>query len=114
MKKQMKSIKKGIVMAGLIITKIFTESQIAYASDLETSKGVTGTVKLLTDAGKALLIIDTAVTVILLMYDLFKIKHAEDAGEAKPIKKHMKSTAIAGIAIFLVSGIFTIVLSYYK
>lgn len=114
MKRKFKTGKWIFGMASMVIARLMLDAQVAFAS-VAGSKGVTGTVALLDDIGSAFLIIDPAAVVVWLIIDLFKLKHADpDSGEAPKIKKHMNLLVIGGVAVFLVSGLFKIVLSYYK
>lgn len=81
---------------------------------LSNSKMVTGTKNLIADATKVGTGLAAAVTGLILIIMFFKKQNAEDEGEAKAIKKKMKSVLICGVGITLAAAIVSVVFSYYK
>lgn len=74
----------------------------------------TGTSSLITNASGAITGISAGLTALLLVFNFFKLQATDDEGDAKMIKKKLKKIAICGVLVFTVSGLFTLILSYYK
>ena len=74
----------------------------------------TGTSSLIKNASGAITGISAGLTALLLVFNFFKLQATDDEGDAKMIKKKLKKIAICGVLVFTVSGLFTLILSYYK
>lgn len=92
----------------------FLYANTAFAGSLQDSKIVKGTEKLISDLTTVFMILSAGLTIVLLIAQFMKLKLAEDDGDAKAIKKRMKIITISGVAVFLVSSTFNIILSYYR
>lgn len=113
MKKLKNQANKLVILLSLIVLNSSNVLTVK-AGSIQESKGVTGTVNLLNDGSKALMIISPIATGLYLAWNFFKMQGAEDETEAKPIKKRMKVITVCGVGVFLAATIFNVVLGYYK
>lgn len=111
---KVRKTKKKLLFVVNTVALSLISTTYAFASDLQSSKAVTGTKKLFQDGTKAVLIIIPVAAVLYIVWNLFKLQGADDEGDAKPIKKKIKAVAICAIAAELASTLVTIILSYYS
>lgn len=88
-------------------------SLMTTALAIEETILVTGTVALLNDISKALLIIAPSVGIVTLGI-LAIMKTQAEENEQPMYKKRMVGVAIAVIIVFVASGLITAITSYYK
>lgn len=84
------------------------------AGSIEGSKAVTGTVALTKAITTALTVVAVPVAGVLIAWQFFKLKGAEDEAEERSIRKKMKTIIIGGAGVFVGSGLTTIILGFYK
>lgn len=106
-------LKKIILMCTLVLGLLLFDNQFAFASGLESSIAVTGTKKLLDDLTKVLMGLSAAVSILTLIIQRIRMQIAENE-EVGPIKKWERRIVISGISVFLISGLFNLILAYYK
>ena len=112
--KQNKQIYKVLTFAVCVLYLVSANQITVKASTIKGSKLVTGTQKLITDATGALTILSPVVAGLLVGWQAFKLKSAEDEQEEKVIRKKIKTIIIAGVMVFVGSSLVTIILNYYK
>lgn len=116
--------KRVVLFLSMVMMSLFFNLQVALATtptplptdsatNIYNTRAVTGTKNLITDATLALCAISAVVTIIMVIFELVKIQVADDDGDAKVCKKKIKKICICGISVFLVSGLFTVILKYY-
>lgn len=81
---------------------------------LADSKMVKGTTNLISDATLVLTGLAAVITTFWVIWLSFKKQNADDEGEARAIKKKIKSVLVCGIGITLAAGLVTVVFGYYK
>lgn len=84
------------------------------AKTLSDTELVKGSTKLITDATGVLSGFALGLTALLVIVCLVKKQNAEDEGEAKQIKKKLKSIVICGVGITVASGLISVIFSYFK
>lgn len=113
-KRTREKVKSALKTIGLSLSLALLMAPVASANNIESSVAYTGTKELLTDLGKALLLIVPIVTGVLVVLQAMKLQAAEDEGEAKPFKKRIKTILLFGGFAELASTIFTLIMKYYK
>lgn len=94
--------------------KLFTNAMLTLPTLLANSKMVTGSTKLIADATLVLTGLAAAITTLLFIWFTIKKQNADDEGEARAIKKKIKSVLVCGVGITLASGLVTVVFSYFN
>lgn len=108
-----KRVKEVLTMiaSGAILSLVFSINVLA--ADINSSKLVTGTTKLIKDGTKALTGIIGILTILISLFYGFKWYIAD--AETKPREaKSIKTTVVVGIVLTCISGVITAVLAYYK
>lgn len=109
----MKKINKKINFLILVITFVFTNYMISYASNIADTPLFTGTKKLLTDFSTGVTGLIAIVTTGMTLKNCVAWNTAED--EDKPrCKKRVISSIAIGIFGTTVGGLLTVILSYYS
>lgn len=98
------------VLFGIIICSY--NAKVAYAGDLEGSKMVTGTTKLLKDAMTVLQVMAPSVGAVMLIWNGIKLINADEQ-EAKPVKKRMVVILVAVLITILAATIIKTITTYY-
>ncbi len=80
---------------------------------LANTKLVTGTVKLIRDAGVVALFIEGGLASFLIVKELIKMQQADEQEKGKH-KKNVKTILITAVLIMSVSGLLPIIFSYYQ
>lgn len=112
--KLMSSTKVKIAALSLLLFQLSSYVNLVYADDFASSTFVKGTKKLLENGSKAIVGLGITITSVLLIFNFVKLQTAEDEGDAKMIKKRIKSILICGILVTCVSGLVSIVMSFYE
>lgn len=110
MKKRIKSMKKTLEVIGCSLMCSLMFGMNAFAGE---PKIISGTKKLLTDAGTWLTGLAAAATIAVALFHGLKWQAAgkeEKSVEAKAVK----NTIVIGVIITCLSGIVTLVFGYYK
>lgn len=81
---------------------------------LADSNLVKGSTKLIADATLILTGLAAAITTLWVIILSIKKQNADDEGEARAIKKKIKSVIVCGIGITLAAGLVTVVFGYFK
>lgn len=93
---------------------LITNAMLTLPTLLQSSKMVTGTTKLIADATLVITGLAAAITTLAFIALSVKKQNADDEGEARAIKKKIKSVLICGVGITLGSSLVTVVFSYFK
>jgi len=97
----------------VMFTVLFTFTNYCFADGIESTSIVTGTQKLISDLTNWLLIIAPTVTILLVGYYLLR-KSAGDEMDAKRWDSRIKIAIICCIGVVVMSGLISVLMSYYK
>ena len=96
------------------MNKLFTNAMLKMPTLLADSKMVTGSTKLIADATLVLTLLAPAVTTLIFIILNMKKQNADDDGEARAIKKKIRSVLVCGVGVTLSSAVITVIFSYFK
>lgn len=96
-----------------IINNAGDESGGSEGGKLANTKLVTGTVKLIRDAGVVALIVEGVLASFLIVKELIQMQQADEQEKGKH-KKNVKTILITAVLIMSVSGLLPIIFSYYQ
>lgn len=96
-----------------VIVQCLMCSMTVHATSLESTTLVTGIKNLAADAGKVLLVVETAVVAVLEVATGLKYQFGEEDEKPKQIKS-AKRIAAVGALIFTASSVLTVIFSYFQ
>lgn len=105
--------KKVLILVSLLLLDLQLTCTNTYAG-IADSKFFTGTTQLFNDMKTPLVVLSGIIAVVFILYNLIKIKMAEDETDAKVYRKKIKVIVCCAIGAVLASGLLTVILSYYK
>ena len=91
----------------------FNSMKILATNKLQGTKLYTGFMALVADATKALIGVTGALTLFLIIFNLLRMKAADDTEKPK-YKKNAISTLIIGIIVLVAEGVLAVVFSYFQ
>lgn len=113
MRNYLRKIKEKVKNLIIIVASFFSVERV-YADDLMNNKITTGLIKLLKDASTWIISIATVGIIVVISWNQFRKKWAEDEMEAKQFDKKTKASLIAYIIVICASTIVAVLSSYFK
>lgn len=117
MKKNMKNFMSKVSKnAGYVVCLLYlllSQGTVCQAKGIDDSTLFTGTKKLFSDIGKGLIVLAPVIGGAMAGYFFIQMQMNDDEGEARLLKKKIKTCIVATIGVMIISGLLTIILNYY-